>query len=71
MVRRLGEAEILAEGFLAELTDAAYRVALRHGIKGSFIDVELDLWQALRQVLHPHDSHQTSRFSEEVASWRP
>ena len=39
------------EQFLAELTDAAYRVALRHGVKGSFIDVELGLWKALRTVL--------------------
>jgi len=39
------------EHFLAELTDAAYRVALRHGFKGSFLDVELDLWAALRSVL--------------------
>jgi hypothetical protein len=36
------------EEFLAELTDAAYRVALRHGIKGSFVEVELGLWEALR-----------------------
>lgn len=39
------------EQFLAELTDAAYRVALRHGLKGSFIDIELDLWATLRSVL--------------------
>ena len=36
------------EEFLAEITDAAYRVALRHGIKGSFLDIELGLWEALR-----------------------
>jgi hypothetical protein len=67
----MSEVEMLAEGFLAELTDAAYCVALRHGIKGSFVDVELDLWQALRKVLHLGVSRQASRFSEESASWRP
>ena len=71
MVRRVDQTETLAEGFLAELTDAAYRVALRHGIKGTFVDLELDLWQALRQVLHLGESGQPSRVSEEAASWQP
>ena len=35
------------EEFIAELTDAAWRVALRHGIKGSFVEAELGLWEAL------------------------
>jgi hypothetical protein len=39
------------EAFLAELTDAAYRVALNHGFQGTFIDVQLDLWSALRKVV--------------------
>src|SRR5262245_32105507 len=33
--------------FAADLTDAAYRVALRHGIDGSWIDLQLDVWRAL------------------------
>ena len=45
---RLGHS---AERFLAELTDAAYRVALKHKIQGSFLDVELDLWSALREIV--------------------
>lgn len=40
-----------AEEFLATLTDAAYQVALQHGVAGSFVDVQLDLWAALRGVL--------------------
>jgi hypothetical protein len=36
------------EGLVAELTEAAYRVTLRHGFKGAFVDVELGLWHALR-----------------------
>jgi hypothetical protein len=44
-------AESAREALLSRLTDSAYRVALRHGIKGSFIDLQLDLWQKLREVL--------------------
>jgi hypothetical protein len=36
------------EAFLARLTTTAYQVALRHGIKGSFAELELDLWHELR-----------------------
>jgi hypothetical protein len=40
-----------AEELLARLTAAAYSVALRHGLKGPFLEVELGLWRALRDVL--------------------
>jgi hypothetical protein len=43
--------EVPDEALLAELTEAAYGVALRHGIKAPFIDVELELWHVLRSVL--------------------
>lgn len=36
------------EGLVAELTAAAYGFALRHGFTGTFIEVELGLWDALR-----------------------
>jgi len=39
------------EGLLARLTTAAYSVALRHGLRSPFIDVELALWHELRAVL--------------------
>jgi hypothetical protein len=35
--------------FAAELTDAAYRVALRHGVSGSAIDLELNLWHVIAE----------------------
>jgi hypothetical protein len=38
----------LTEELLARLADAAYRVALRRGVRGPFIDLELELWRALR-----------------------
>jgi hypothetical protein len=36
------------EELLAEVSDAAYRVLLRHGLKGSFLETELEVWQAVR-----------------------
>jgi hypothetical protein len=35
----------------AELTSAAYLAALGHGIQGSWIDLELDLWRALAHAV--------------------
>jgi hypothetical protein len=35
------------EGLAAELTLAAYRVALRTRTRGTWLDLELDLWRAL------------------------
>jgi hypothetical protein len=49
--RRRGEFEVWRECFLSELTDAAYRTALRQGITGSFLELELALYQALRSVI--------------------
>jgi hypothetical protein len=48
---KLNEDRESAEGLLAALAAAAYGVALRHGLKGPFIDVELELWRELRAVL--------------------
>jgi hypothetical protein len=39
------------EELLVRLTQAAYDVALRHRFQGPFLDVQLDLWAALRDVL--------------------
>jgi hypothetical protein len=35
------------EDFVAELTAAAYAVALRHGAGNAWLDLELGLWRAL------------------------
>jgi DNA-binding response OmpR family regulator len=40
-----------AEAALAAAAQAAYQVALRHGLRGSFLECELELWQALRGAL--------------------
>ena len=39
------------EDFLAELAEAAYEVALVHGFRGPFPEVQLGLWRALRRVV--------------------
>ena len=39
------------EALLARLTTTAYQVALRHGVKGSSINLELTMWRALRSEM--------------------
>jgi hypothetical protein len=51
---RFHEHQSEPEEFLADLTDAVYHVALRHGIKGSFLEIELELWSALRRAYARH-----------------
>jgi DnaK suppressor protein len=49
-------------GFTAKLTDAAYAVALRHGVSGSWIDLQLDLWRVLTEVVARSESPPTGRL---------
>jgi hypothetical protein len=37
------------ENFAAELTEAAFPVALRYGVMGSSVDLKLDLWRTLTE----------------------
>ena len=53
------------EAFLARLTTTAYQVALRHGIKGSFAELELSLWHELRAVCEAGEP------TEGADRWRP
>jgi hypothetical protein len=43
--------DTLLENFAAELTSAVYPIMLRHGIRGSWIKVELGLWRELAETL--------------------
>ena len=43
--------EVTPETFLSRLTEAAYHIALKYGFQASFVDVELDLRAALRQII--------------------
>jgi hypothetical protein len=43
--------DVLLENFAAQLTVAAYRVALRTRTQGTWLDLELDLWRALAEAV--------------------
>jgi hypothetical protein len=43
--------DALLDTFAAELTHAAYHVALRHGAAGRWLELELDLWHALADTV--------------------
>ncbi len=43
--------DALLESFAAELTVAAYRVALRTTKQGAWLDLQLDLWRALADTV--------------------
>jgi hypothetical protein len=51
MVAVACQVETPREKFAAELAGAAYPVVLEHGVKGPWVDVELDLWRAIQGVL--------------------
>lgn len=36
---------------IARLTEAAYRAILERGFHGSFLDLELSLWETIRQAV--------------------
>jgi len=46
-----GNRDTVLEALAAELTEAAYAVALRHEGPGSWIDLELNLWRALGETV--------------------
>ena len=57
--------------FAADLTDTAYSVALRHGIGGSWIDLQLDVWRVLAASIAANQ-RRSSRFASaaEFLVWR-
>jgi hypothetical protein len=58
------------ENFAAELTRAAYSVALRHGIRCSWIKVELALWRALAETVKNWAREWPPAGSDEFKVWR-
>ncbi len=46
-----GEQDPFLANLAAELTDVAYRVALRHGAGGKWFELELNLWEALTEAI--------------------
>jgi hypothetical protein len=45
------EFEVWRERFLMNLTESAFGIAVKHGIKGSLLEVELCLYRSLRLVI--------------------
>ena len=43
----LVDPDALLEAFAADITLAAYRVALQTGTRGTWLDLQLDLWRTL------------------------
>jgi len=59
-----------SEDFLANLSVAAYDVAMRFQKKGSFLELEIGLWDALREVIRKDMffSKSTANLSKVFAS---
>lgn len=47
----VADADRALEAFAAELTAAAYPIALRHGGGNKWLELELDLWRALTETV--------------------
>jgi len=43
--------DIQLENFAADLADAAYRVALQHGVGDRWLELEVDLWGAMTEAI--------------------
>jgi hypothetical protein len=50
------DAEQPWEALAAELTAAAYRVAIRHAIGNKWLDLQLDLWRVLAETVKQWDA---------------
>jgi hypothetical protein len=46
-----GEFETWREGLLVDLTETAFSVAAKNGIRGPFLEVELDFYRAFRLLI--------------------
>ena len=43
--------DVLLDTFAAELTEAAYPIALKYGVLGSSLDLELEIWKTLTALV--------------------
>src|SRR5271170_5399151 len=46
-----GDRDAVLDTFAAELTDAAYPVALKYGVIGSSLDLELEIWKRITELV--------------------
>ena len=59
--------DALLDHLVAKLTCAVYHVALRHAAPGTWLDLELDLWQALADTVKQWESKSFHFPGTEVA----
>jgi hypothetical protein len=57
MTRELTNQRPSFDDLVAGLTEAAYRIALRHKGGERWLDLELDLWRALAQTVKKWEQH--------------
>jgi hypothetical protein len=66
--------DALLDHLAAELTCAAYHVSLRHAAPGTWLELELDLWQALAETVKrvgtENKLRQTPRRAKLWREWR-
>jgi hypothetical protein len=60
------------DALAAELTGAAYAVALRHAVEDKWLDLELELWEALKETVKKW-GQDPPQFSDVpfVCDWAP
>ena len=63
--------DTLLENFVAELTSAAYALVLGRGLKGSWLEAELDLWWAIAATVKRWAGEWPAAASSDVLeAWR-
>ena len=53
--RAVSDRDSRLENFAAELTQVAYALVLRRGVVGNWLDLELELWEALKETINKWD----------------
>src|SRR5438067_12614445 len=59
--------EVVRDGFLGELTEAALRVASRHGVRGFSVDQEIGFWNRFGDVLRRRKGRPGEALPDELA----
>ena len=53
--RAVSDRDSRLENFAAELTQVAYAVVLRRGVLDKWLDLQLELWEALKETINKWD----------------
>ena len=69
--RPAADGDLRLENFAAELTSAVYPIILLRGLKGSWLNVQLNLWRGLAETVGEWDRRRPPAASApEVEAWR-